>query len=206
LLSNGVELEESEFLGRPSVKLEMSNDLAGGDNNTFAVIEGTNFQNGTIEFDIASGINPESWFFVRWIARGFAGIAFRVSDDLSAFECIYLRPENGRVDDPERRSHAVQYFSYPDFKFYRLREEAPGRYEAPADIGPDEWIHVKISVARSTAQLFLNHSSEPTLIIEDLKHGPDVSGAVALFIDAGTVAHFSNLRITPDESPRGGTH
>ena len=38
-------------------------------------------------------------------------------------------------------SGAVQYFAYPDWKFDRLREEFPdGRYEAGADIGPDEWI------------------------------------------------------------------
>ena len=29
-------------------------------------------------------------------ARGFVGIAFRVQDDASRFECFYLRPTNGR--------------------------------------------------------------------------------------------------------------
>jgi hypothetical protein len=142
-------------------------------------------------------VNPDSWFFVRWIARGFVGVAFRTTSDLAEFECIYLRPTNGRADDPERRAHAVQYFSYPDYDFRRFREESPGRYEAQADIGPDEWIAVKIVVQDSQAKLFLNNASEPTLVVEDLKHGSNQTGSIGLWVDAGTVAHFSNLRVTP---------
>ena len=96
-------------------------------------------------------MNPDSWFFVKWIARGFAGIAFRVNDNLSQFESVYLRPTNGEAQDPERRAHAVQYFSYPDWTFQRSREEAPGQYEAPAPIGPDRWIHVRVKVGGSRA-------------------------------------------------------
>ena len=101
---------------------------------------------------------------------------------------------------PERRMHAVQYFSYPDYDFRRFRDEAPGKYESPADIGPNEWIRVKIVVSGSTAQLFLNDASEATLVVEDLKHGPDVRGAVGLWIDAGTLAHAfaGRLDLDPD--------
>ncbi len=197
LRPNGVAVEASEFQGRAAVEVSMLNDLSGGDSNTLAIVEGTDFQDGVIEFDVASRVNPDSWFFVRWFARGFVGIAFRTDADLSRFECIYLRPTNGRAEDPERRMHAVQYFSYPDYDFRRFRDEAPGKYEAPADIGPDEWIRVKIVVSGSTARLFVNDAAEPTLVVEDLKHGPDLRGSLGLFVDAGTIAHFSNLRVTP---------
>ena len=71
-------------------------------------------------------------------ARGFIGLAFRIAPDYSTFEAIYLRPTNGRAEDMTRRQHAVQYFAYPDWKFDRLRQETPGRYEAGDDIGLDE--------------------------------------------------------------------
>lgn len=197
LRPNGVILREARFEGRPAVEVTMESDLAGGDSNTVALVAGVDFQDGTIEFDVASDVNPESWFFVRWIARGFAGIAFRVADDLSGFECIYLRPTNGEAEDPERRAHAVQYFSYPDWDFARFREEAPGVYEAPAPIGPNRWIHVRVEVAGATAKLFIDDVAEPVLVVNDLKLGPDARGGVALFVDAGTRAYFSNLVVRP---------
>ena len=197
LHANDVVLREATFDGRPAVEVTMVSDFAGGDSNTIAVVEGIEFQDGTLEFDVASGVNPESWFFVRWIARGFAGIAFRVADDLSSFESIYLRPTNGPAEDPERRAHAVQYFSYPDWDFARFREESPGVYEAPAPIAPDRWIHVRIEVEGQTARLFIDDGPEPVLVVNDLKLGADARGGVALFVDAGTRAYFSNLVVTP---------
>ena len=196
LHTNGVVARDGEFEGRPAAVLTMESDFAGGDSNTIAVLEGSDFHDGTIEFDLASGINPESWFFVRWIARGFAGIAFRVADDLSSFESLYLRPENGQAEDPVRRSHAVQYFAYPDWTFSRFREEAPGVYEAPADIEPNHWTHVRVEVRGARAELWIDDAPDPVLVVEDLKLGPDARGAVALFVDAGTLAHFANVTVT----------
>ena len=200
LRPNGVAMEASSFEGRPAVRVEMLSDFAGGDSNTVAVVEasdsGGDFHDGTIEFDVASGINPDSWFFVKSIARGFAGIAFRIDPQIEHFESIYLRPTNGRSTDEQRRAHAVQYFSDPDYDFQRFREEAPGQYEAPADIGPGEWIHVKIVVEGAKASLFVNEAAEPTLEVNDLKLGPDARGSVGLFVDTGTRAWFSNLRVT----------
>jgi hypothetical protein len=37
-----------------------------------------------------------------------------------------------------------------------------------------------------------------TLVVNDLKMGPDARGAVALWIDGSTLAHFRNLDITTD--------
>ena len=68
-------------------------------------------------------------------ARGFIGIAFRISDDNKKFECIHLRPANGRAEDQLRRNHSIQYFSAPEWKFDRLRKEAAGVYETYADMG-----------------------------------------------------------------------
>jgi len=60
------------------------------------------------------------------------------------FECIYIRPTNGRSRDQVRKNHSIQYFSYPDYKFSRLRKEFPEKYESHADMGLNEWIKMKM--------------------------------------------------------------
>ena len=129
------------------------------------------------------------------LARGFIGIAFRVNDSNSKFECIYIRPVNGRAENQLQRNHSIQYFSYPGYDFDRFRKEAPGEYEAYADIGLNEWIKLKIVVEGAKARLFLNDNKQPSLVVNDLKHGADLSGAIALWVDVGTEGFFSNVKV-----------
>jgi hypothetical protein len=128
-------------------------------------------------------------------ARGFIGIAFRIDERNSKFECIYIRPTNGRADDQLRRNRSTQYFSYPDFKFDRLRQEAAGVYESYADMGLNEWITIKIEVKDEKAKLYLDGRAQPVLIVNDLKHGATASGGVGLWVDVGTEGHFADLSI-----------
>lgn len=68
---------------------------------------------------------------------------------VTALKRFYLRQLNGRKTNPPspRDQRAVKYFAYPDWKFDRLGEEFPdGRYEAGADIGPDEWTTLRIDI------------------------------------------------------------
>lgn len=162
------------------------------DEPTFAKITDENFKNGLIEVKVMSKLRvdaPES-------ARGFIGVAFRVNDDNTKFESIYLRPTNARANDQLRRNHSIQYFSYPDYKFNRLREETPGKYEAYADMQLDEWISMKINVEGTTAKLFLGNQSQPSLIVNDLKNGKGEFGAVGLWVEIGTEGYFKDLKIT----------
>jgi hypothetical protein len=93
-----------------------------------------------------------------------------------------IRPTNGRSDDQVRRNHSIQYYSYPDFKFDRLRKEAPERYESYADMAPNEWITLKIVVKGQEANLYLNDAQQPALIVKDLKHGGSGSGGIGLWV------------------------
>lgn len=161
------------------------------DEPTFAKLTGTNFKNGTIEVKVLSKLLKDAPDF----ARGFIGVAFRINENNSKFECLYLRPTNGRAEDQLRRNRSTQYFAYPDFKFERLRKEAPGHYESYVDIGTDEWIDIKIAVKDTQAKLFVNGNKQPTLIVNDLKHGPNSSGSIGLWVDIGTEGHFANLKI-----------
>jgi hypothetical protein len=158
-----------------------------------ALVEGLEFSNGTIEVELAG--EPGSG--AAGGARGFVGIAFRVQPDRKTYDCFYLRPTNGRSDDQERRNHTAQYISHPEHTWFALREKTPSRYEAYVDIVPAAWMHVKIDVAGDKARLYVNRQEQPTLIINDVKTGSAGRGAVALWFEGSTIAHFRNLKVTP---------
>jgi hypothetical protein len=61
------------------------------------------------------------------------------------------------------------------------------------------WTTIKIEVRGTAARLFVHGHEQPALIVNDVKTGAQAKGAVALWLDAGTVAHFRNLRVTPDK-------
>ena len=160
------------------------------DEPTYAKVKELSFQNGTIEVDVYSKLLPDAPDY----ARGFIGVAFRIHEDDTEYESIYIRPTNGRCDDQVRRNHSVQYYAYPNHKFNTLRVTSPEKYESYADMGLEEWIRMKIVVNETKAELYLNHSIYPVLIVKDLKN--DIrSGAIALWSEVGTDAYFKNLKI-----------
>ena len=156
-----------------------------------AVIEGQEFDNGVIEAEIAGAPGAGAGEG----ARGFVGIAFRVSADAQAFDAFYLRPTNGRADDQERRNHATQYISHPDWPWARLRKETPSRYESYVDLVPDAWTKVKIDVQGARARLYVHDQAQPALVVNDVKTGAQGKGGVGLWVGAGTVAHFRDVKV-----------
>ncbi|SUN62385.1 hypothetical protein [Streptococcus dysgalactiae] len=110
------------------------------DENTFAKLKNSSFKNGRIDVDVYSQLledAPEH-------ARGFIGLPFRINETDDYFESFYIRPTNGRIEDPIRRNRAVQYFAYPNHTFDYFRERCITDYEGPADIGINEWIHLTV--------------------------------------------------------------
>jgi len=164
----------------------------------YASIEGLAFSNGVIEAELAGAPAPGAFAG----ARGFVGIAFRLQEDGRTYDAFYLRPTNGRAEDQERRNHATQYISHPDWTWSRLRRETPSRYEAYADLVPEEWTKIRIEVRGARARLFVHDQQQPTLVVNDVKSGANRTGAVALWIGPGTVAHFRNLTVRPDPEGR----
>jgi len=187
---NKVSAEAVGFKGRKAIRVTEPAGAPSQREDRLAILAGTEFEDGTIEVDLAGqpgGGATEG-------ARGFVGVAFRLTPDLSKYECFYLRPTNGRADDQVRRNHSAQYVSFPDFPWPKLRKEFPEKYESYVDLVPGEWTKVKIEVSGVKARLYVHGSEQPTLVVNDLKLG-QAKGAVALWIGPGTVAHFSNLRI-----------
>ncbi|GGC68557.1 hypothetical protein GCM10011387_22450 [Pedobacter quisquiliarum] len=181
--------------GYKVVKVVKDSAVKAVDEPTFAKVVNSDFKNGTIEVKVLSRLLKNAPEY----SRGFIGLAFRISNDNSKYESIYLRPTNGRAQDQIRRNHSVQYYSYPDYKFDRLRKENPEAYESYADMDLNKWIKMKIIVNGTKARLYLNDNEQPSLIVNDLKLGPNASGAIGLFVDIGTEGFFRDLVISTQD-------
>jgi len=187
-----VKAEPVTYQGRKAIRVTEAPTAAQSEDRLVIVAQAGDFQDGVIELDLAG--RPQQG--AGEAARGFVGVAYRVAADVSRYECIYLRPTNGRAEDQVRRNHSVQYVSFPDFPWPRLRKEFPEKYETYVDLVPGEWTKVKIEVRGVKARLWVHGASQPTLLVNDLKLG-EAKGAVALWVGPGTEAHFTSLRVSP---------
>jgi len=155
-------------------------------NDGIAWLTGVEFSNGSIELDIKGK---------DVFQQSFVGIAFHGADN-KTFDAIYFRPFNFQSTDPVRKIHAVQYVSHPDYTWQLLREKQSSKYEkavVPAPNG-NEWFHVKITIKYPQVTVFVNGSSEPSLIIEQLSNRK--SGKIGLFAGNNSDGDFANLQIT----------
>lgn len=179
------------YRGRKALHLSPPPNQPTKQDSMVALVPKIDFKDGTIELDVAGLPIPE----MDPTARGFVGVEFRASEHGSRAENIYIRPTNGRADDQLRRNHSVQYESFPDFPWNRLRQESPGVYESYVDLEVGAWTSMKIQVSGTKARLYVNGAAQPCLIVNDLKLG-DARGQIGLWAFIATQAYFANLRIT----------
>jgi len=167
-----------EYLGREALRMR----------NGAVVLSGVDFENGVIEYDVATTGH-----------RSFVGVAFRLRQTPRVeYEHFYVRPHQaGRFD-------ATQYT--PEINGVAAWQLYP-EYNAPVDVPTGEWIHVRIVVSGHRMEAWVGDADEPVQVVEDLRLdvGP---GAVALtsnFPEAGSLdihpTAYSNFQITPSESP-----
>lgn len=188
-----VKAEAVSYKGRKAIRITDVAPPSAGDAERLALITGCQFQDGVIELEMAGDVAPGAMA----AARGFVGVTFRSAPDASRFECFYLRPTNPRSDDQVRRNHSVQYISIPGFPWQLLREKFPEKYESYVDLTPGEWTRVKVVAHGDHAQLFVNGGSQPSLLVNDLKQAVS-PGQIGLWVGPGTVAHFTNVRVTKE--------
>ena len=150
-------------------------------------IDGTNFGQGTIEIDVRGR---------DVVDRSYLGIAFHRKDD-TAYEGVYLRPFNFRIDNPVRKQHAVQYIVLPDFDWPKLREQFPEEFENPVDasVVPGDWVPLRVVVEGAKIQIYAGAVKSPTLEVRKL--GSLEAGMIGLWVGNNSDGDFSNLRITP---------
>ena len=150
------------------------------------------FENGTIEVMMYSQLqHPAPYSGIA----GFIGLFFRAKEDHSRFEAIYVRPKVGRVKNQLFRNHAVQYISYPHYKFDTLRKIAPFRYEGSAPVALNEWIKMRIEVNGETAEMFINDARYSTFVVDKLL-GSNKKGGIGVYVDIGTIGYFRDLKVT----------
>jgi hypothetical protein len=151
-----------------------------------AYLEGVEFANGRIEVDIRGKDAVE---------QSFLGVAFHGIDG-TTYDAVYFRPFNFRAEDPVRRGHAVQYIFSPDYKWKRLREEYPGKYESVVNPVPDPngWFHVRIQIVAPKVSVFVNDAGSPSLTVNKLSDRN--KGLVGLWVD-NFGGDFANLKIVP---------
>jgi hypothetical protein len=144
-----------------------------------AWLRGSRFQNGTIEFDIAFGD-----------ALGFPGIAFRAAthDD---YELFYLR------ENLSGQPHATQYTPVLH-GVYAWQIYAGTSWEASARWTFDRWMHVKLVVSGTRAELYMDGDSA-VQVIPRLR-GPEGAGEVG-FVAVPGAARFANLVVRPEREP-----
>lgn len=140
-----------------------------------AWLKGTRFQNGTIEFDIAFGNTT-----------GFPGIAFRATTR-SDFELFYLR--QGLSGGP----HATQYTPVLH-GLYAWQIYAGPAWEGAAHWTYDRWMHVKLVVRDSRAELFVDGDSAVQRVGQ--LRGPNGAGEIGLL--SGSGARFANVVVRTD--------
>lgn len=104
-----VSVSAEKLVGKAVIKVTKDSTVKLFDEPTFVKIKGIDFKNGAIEVKVLSRLLKNAPDF----ARGFIGIAFRINDNGTKYESIYIRPVNARVDDQVRRNHSIQYYSYP---------------------------------------------------------------------------------------------
>jgi hypothetical protein len=183
------------YRGRQALKLApLEGHERDTDQEMYAVLTETDFTDGVIEVDVA-GSRREGYSKATDVSgfKGIVGISFRVHGDSA--ERFYIRPENSRLADQLFRNRSTQYESAPDFPWNRLRQEHPGMYESYVDLEPGAWTRLKIEVTGTTARLYVNGASQPSLVVNDLRNGVS-AGRIALWARISSEAYFSNLRVT----------
>lgn len=191
LLPNQVSMSFENLGGEKVLKIFKDSTIKAVDEPTFVRIKNLDFQDGIIEVKVLSKLLKTA----RPSDRGFIGLAFRIDEKNSKYESIYIRPTNGRAEDQIRRNHSIQYYSYPNFKFDRLRKESPEKYETYADMGLNEWITLRIEVKGNKAVLYINDQKSPNFIVTEML-GNLKSGGIGLWVDVGTEGYFKDLKVT----------
>jgi hypothetical protein len=169
-----IDAEESrveQYLGRTSLF------LYGG----VALVSDSDMLDGVIEFDIAFG--PE---------RGFAGATWRVQD-LDNREQFYMRAHQS--GNPDANQYTPVFNGQTAWQLYHGEG-----YGTPVEYPYHTWIPVRIVVAGSQAEIFINDLEIPALFADELKRAPE-PGLVGLTVASFAPAHFSNFRFAAMDPP-----
>ncbi len=147
-----------------------------------ALIKDSEFLNGTIEFEISF---PGK--------RDFMGVIWRVQDE-NDFEEFYLRPHQS--GNPDANQYTPVFNGISGWQLYHGKE-----YAVPYKYKYNEWMKVKIAVAGTHAEIYIEDMENPVLFVPELKREMK-KGKVGLKTNVRFAsAHFANFKFTsnPDQ-------
>lgn len=146
-----------------------------------ALIKDSDFTNGIIEFDVAFGKE-----------RGFAGVRWRYQGG-GNYEDFYLRPHQS--GNPDANQYTPVFNGVSGWQLYHGQG-----YAKPVVYDFNQWMHVKIVVSGSQAEVYIKDMETPAVIIHELKH--DIkSGKLGVGVGNFAPAYFSNFSYTAMSSP-----
>ncbi|MFZ5788115.1 MAG: hypothetical protein ACOY3Y_16885, partial [Acidobacteriota bacterium] len=131
---------------------------------------------GTVDVDVAMDGS-----------RSFVGVAFRVQAEGEA-EWFYLRPH--RSGTPVALQYTPVFHGLDAWQLYT----GPG-FTGAAEIPHQRWVHLRLEFAGSQARVFLDGSTQPALVMHELKR-PIAPGMIGLIGPASGQVHFANLRVS----------
>ncbi|MEO8276606.1 MAG: hypothetical protein ABI639_10315 [Thermoanaerobaculia bacterium] len=157
--------QPADFLGRKCLSLD----------GAVASIKDFELRDGVIDVDVATPA-----------IRGFFGIQFRLNENGSDGEWVYLRQHKSNLPDAMQYTPILhtganwQLYNGPGFT---------GAVEVPRDV----WFHLRLEIAGAQAKLYVQDMTTPALVMDDLKSGMQ-KGQVALYVLTGAT-YFSNFEV-----------
>lgn len=178
---------QENVMGRAALKVQPVKKEFTVEDKWLFLFEDIHFEEAIIEFDALGQSGPPQ--------SNFLGIAFHATDDRT-HDAVYFRPFNFRAEDPERKVHALQYVSHPEYPWFDLRREMTGKYEKAVQPAPDgdSWFHAKIEIRRPTIRVFVDGATEPSLVVDQLTARE--AEQFALWCGPGIGGYFANLKVT----------
>lgn len=167
--------------------------------NGMLYLKDEKFKNGIIEFDI---------FLTERVS--FAGMVFRIQDGYN-FEEIYFRGHHSGHPDAYQYTPVFNGLSawqiYHDLHTnvndglmsWKLTDESMG-FNGVLKFDFDRWMHVKLIVSGTQAEMYMDGEESPSVVIKELKMG-EQAGSIGLRCNAGA-AHFANFSFQKLDNPK----
>ncbi|NQU85960.1 MAG: hypothetical protein HQ541_09385 [Mariniphaga sp.] len=142
-----------------------------------AVVNNFRFQNGIIEFSMCIQEG-----------RGFAGVRFHDDGNNNAEEFYIRKHQSG---NPDAMQYTPVYNGNAGWQLYY-----GDGYSTAKQHKFDEWFKIRLVIAGSKAEVYIEDMEKPVLVIHELKMGKK-EGNVEFY----GPARFANIKITKADSP-----
>ncbi len=139
------------------------------------------FRTGVIEYDV--------YVTER---RGFPGVQFRIADAQN-FEEFYIRPHQS--GNPDANQYTPVFNGISGWQlYYGAGHAAAVTYKMNA------WNHIKLVIADTDAEVYINDMENPLFYIPELKRIP-IAGSIRLSAGGPSPFHFAGLKLSEQENP-----